>query len=665
MAASISDLPNEILEFIFSLLPPYEPLEHCAAVCKRWNLLATNVRARKKLNLQKGLLDLNLCWKEILHESTPRIAARFAHASSLHRNSMYVFGGASSCDTTFNDLWKFDLSRREWIRPISMGTYPSPKAGASLVCHNDLLILYGGWRHAYTPFHMCTLIDELHVYNIAENRWTIHNQAFGPPPMTGHSATVHHNQMILFGGYQKNMESLRTSNDIWVLDLERLVWKKPAVSDLKPAPRYGQFQMAIGEDHILVLGGTGGVNRVFNDAWLLDMQRDTWVWKRVQIKNKKSTVTHNWCYPACNVGSKVIVLGPTSPNEFQIIRPNRVPPVARARPAVEQPRTNRIGAAQGVVHGVEPNIPRNNPTPPSARPNLLPPPQALIQPAPVATLPGPVSQKTNNNPSSTAAGPSKLPSSTVNGSLGDVRPGPSGLRSSSNSNAGPPSRAMPIIRSAFSRQSSEDDHLPKRFNQQILEQNHMAMVAFSVDSSNHSSMASSSREKQLERLRKMEEKISAMRRAKEAEQQQQQQHQQQEHQHHHHPQPQPQPQLPPQRPVERGIIDEVNGRDANESISTGGADPITPKRVKRNGLAIYVCDVSNILPTGGSEPCIEWQESKNSGLIAGAPDHYTFSTMINGNGELIVFGGLNKSHKSENLCVSNSVHFLTVPTAVV
>ncbi|XP_035901122.1 F-box only protein 42 [Anopheles stephensi] len=658
MTANINDLPNEILEFIFSLLPPYEPLEHCAAVCKRWNLLATNVKARKKSNLQKGLIDSNLCWKEILHESTPRIAARFAHASSLHRNSMYVFGGASSYDTTFNDLWKFDLSRREWIRPISMGTYPSPKAGASLVCHNDLLILYGGWRHAYTPFHMCTLIDELHVYNIAENRWTIHNQAFGPPPMTGHSATVHHNQMILFGGYQNNMETLRASNDIWVLDLQRLVWKKPAVSDLKPSPRFGQFQMAVGDDHILVLGGTGGVNRVFNDAWLLDMQRDTWLWKRVQIKNKKSTINHNWCYPACNVGSKVIVLGPTSPNDFQIIRPSRAPPVGRARPSAENHR-HRMGIPQG-VHGAEPNIPRNNPP---QRPNLPPPPPAPIQPVPV--LLGLLSNKESNaSPAAPAATPKPSP---VQNMSSEARPGPSGLRSPGGSASAPPLRSMPIIRSAFGRQSSEDDHLPKRFNQQNMEQNHMAMVAFSVDSTNHSSIVSSSRERQLERLRKMEEKISAMRRSKEAEQQLQQQQQQ----------PQPQPQLQ-QRPVDRPPIEEHRQDEANESgqgnrdpgnacesVSTSGSDPVTPKRVKRNGLAIYVCDVSNILPTGGAEPCIEWQESKNSGLIVGAPDHHTFSTMVNGNGELIVFGGLNKNHKSENLSVSNSVHFLTVPTAVV
>lgn len=33
---SINDLPDEILEFVFSHMPPYKDLESCALVCKRW-----------------------------------------------------------------------------------------------------------------------------------------------------------------------------------------------------------------------------------------------------------------------------------------------------------------------------------------------------------------------------------------------------------------------------------------------------------------------------------------------------------------------------------------------------------------------------------------------------------------------------------------------------
>lgn len=36
MMASINDLPDELLEFIFGYMPPYKDLESCALVCKRW-----------------------------------------------------------------------------------------------------------------------------------------------------------------------------------------------------------------------------------------------------------------------------------------------------------------------------------------------------------------------------------------------------------------------------------------------------------------------------------------------------------------------------------------------------------------------------------------------------------------------------------------------------
>uniref|UniRef100_A0A1A9VQV5 Uncharacterized protein n=1 Tax=Glossina austeni TaxID=7395 RepID=A0A1A9VQV5_GLOAU len=63
-------------------------------------------------------------------------------------NYMYVFGGGSSSDTTFNDLWRFDLSKMHWERPFSMGTYPSPKV---------------------------------------KNRWTVAITTHGSPPMAGSS----------------------------------------------------------------------------------------------------------------------------------------------------------------------------------------------------------------------------------------------------------------------------------------------------------------------------------------------------------------------------------------------------------------------------------------------------------------------------------------------
>lgn len=264
------------------------------------------VRRHTSLNFHKGLTDFRLCWKPLNNvDVTPTIAGRFSHSAVLHENSMYVFGGGSSTATTFNDLWRFDLSSRQWVRPISMGTYPSPKACATMVCYNNSLILFGGWRHPSTfpPYQPWRLFDELHSYSITYNKWEVLSISdhHGPPPMTGHSATVHRDCMVVFGGYSQNEGTATSSNDVWSLDLITNVWTKKETSQLKPPSRYGQSQIVLDDDHCLIVGGCGGPNNMFSDAWVLDMNGETWKWRPVTIRNKKWAATHMWCNPACKV----------------------------------------------------------------------------------------------------------------------------------------------------------------------------------------------------------------------------------------------------------------------------------------------------------------------------------------------------------------------------
>lgn len=112
---------------------------------------------------------------------------------------MYVFGGCtqSSCNAAFNDLWRLDLNSKEWIRPLASGqtesrcsapmggdhsltlslvslcsgSYPSPKAGATLVMYRDLLVLFGGWtRPSPYPLHQPErFFDEIHTYSPSKN----------------------------------------------------------------------------------------------------------------------------------------------------------------------------------------------------------------------------------------------------------------------------------------------------------------------------------------------------------------------------------------------------------------------------------------------------------------------------------------------------------------
>lgn len=58
LQSTIEDLPDEVLEFILGLLPPYKDLQNCMVVCKRWYNCA---QSKLKL-LYMHTLTMNLCY---------------------------------------------------------------------------------------------------------------------------------------------------------------------------------------------------------------------------------------------------------------------------------------------------------------------------------------------------------------------------------------------------------------------------------------------------------------------------------------------------------------------------------------------------------------------------------------------------------------------------
>lgn len=122
--------------------------------------------------------------------------------------------------------------------------------------------------------------------------------------MAGHSSCVIDDKMIVFGG---SLGSRQMSNDVWVLDLEQWAWSKPNISGPSPHPRGGQSQIVIDDATILILGGCGGPNALFKDAWLLHMHPGPWAWQPLKVENEDHGAPELWCHPACRVGQCVVV----------------------------------------------------------------------------------------------------------------------------------------------------------------------------------------------------------------------------------------------------------------------------------------------------------------------------------------------------------------------
>ncbi|XP_020637696.3 F-box only protein 42 [Pogona vitticeps] len=309
---SMQELPEEVLEYILSFLSPYQEHKTAALVCKQWYRLIKGVAHQCYHGFIKAVQEGNIQWESRTYPypGTP-ITQRFSHSACYYdaNQSMYVFGGCtqSSCNAAFNDLWRLDLNSKEWIRPLASGSYPSPKAGATLVVYKDLLVLFGGWtRPSPYPLHQPErFFDEIHTYSPSKNWWNCVVTTHGPPPMAGHSSCVVQDKMVVFGG---SLGSRQMSNDVWVLDLEHWSWSKPTLSGPSPHPRGGQSQIVIDDETILILGGCGGPNALFKDAWLLHMNpTPPWTWQPLKVENEDQGAPELWCHPACKVGQCVVV----------------------------------------------------------------------------------------------------------------------------------------------------------------------------------------------------------------------------------------------------------------------------------------------------------------------------------------------------------------------
>ena len=258
------------------------------------------------------------------------------------RSSMFVFGGCTSTSSTFNDLWELNLSQRTWHRAISVGAYPSPKACASLVLDDDQLILFGGWTHpSLYPLHQSwKLFSELHIYNVSENRWELIDGGDQPPAMAGHSATVHRGSMVVFGGLhkQRSIGHYTSSNDVWTFHLATKTWQLCPVLGNPPLARYGQSQIFLSPDHLLVIGGCGGPNNEYTDIWLLNMEAQPWKWVQMEVRGSENRAKDIWSHPACRVGDKVVILGKA--------RKEEAGPISEASKKVTTPQARR-----GVIRG--------------------------------------------------------------------------------------------------------------------------------------------------------------------------------------------------------------------------------------------------------------------------------------------------------------------------
>ncbi|XP_033097272.1 host cell factor 2-like isoform X2 [Anneissia japonica] len=162
----------------------------------------------------------------------------------------------------------------KWKRVTNTtGPCPRPRHGHRAVAIKDLMVVFGGGNEG--------IVDELHVYNTANNQWFVPAvRGDIPPGCAAYGFVCDGTRLLIFGGM---VEYGKYSNELYELQASRWEWKrlkpKPPRNGPAPCPRLGHtYTLVNGSAHLF--GGLANdsddpknnIPRYLNDLYTLDVR---------------------------------------------------------------------------------------------------------------------------------------------------------------------------------------------------------------------------------------------------------------------------------------------------------------------------------------------------------------------------------------------------------
>ena len=182
------------------------------------------------------------------------------------------------------DTWMYSLEYDNWAR-LNVEEAPHERGRHSMVLDRSRkkIYLYGG---RYRPENMSgsyRLFSDFWAFDINTDTWSKLETTGDEPGRRFNTVMVYdhiNDQVIVFGGNTSNDAlSLAPSNDMYILDLNTLVWRE-VDTDIKP-PRsiYHSMTMHSSENQLLVFGGgdeNAFLGPFYNTLWAFDLNTNTW-----------------------------------------------------------------------------------------------------------------------------------------------------------------------------------------------------------------------------------------------------------------------------------------------------------------------------------------------------------------------------------------------------
>jgi hypothetical protein len=84
----------------------------------------------------------------------------------IYNDSLWVFGGKDEDNEKLNDLWEFNLKTGHWTE-VAVINAPMARSGHSANLHKDFMIIFGG------IFEVTQEKSDMHIFDLKNHKWIL------------------------------------------------------------------------------------------------------------------------------------------------------------------------------------------------------------------------------------------------------------------------------------------------------------------------------------------------------------------------------------------------------------------------------------------------------------------------------------------------------------
>nr|XP_057939973.1 host cell factor 1-like isoform X2 [Doryrhamphus excisus] len=248
-------------------------------------------------------------WKRVLGWSGPVPRPRHGHRAVAIKELMVVFGGGN--EGIVDELHVYNTATNQWFIPAVRGDVPPGCAAYGFVCDGTRLLVFGGMvEYGKYSNDLYELQASRWEWKRLKAKAPKNNPL--PCPRLGHSFSLIGTRCFLFGGLANDSEDPKNNiprylNDLYCLELRQgssvVSWDLPVTSGQPPPPRESHTAVVAsgrGGNRLVIYGGMSGCR--LGDLWILDI--DSLVWSKPNLTGTaplprslhSATAIHNKMY---------------------------------------------------------------------------------------------------------------------------------------------------------------------------------------------------------------------------------------------------------------------------------------------------------------------------------------------------------------------------------